>query len=348
MGNYCVWFLVRLKVVVSAYFFNKISYLTTLLEKKYKIKKSMLQSTNTILMVSPSSFGYNEESASDNTFQKKPKSLKNNETGQKLALVEFNEMVKGLRNIGVNVIVVNDELDARTTDSIFPNNWFSTHYNGSLYKYPMMAENRRLERVIGVVEELSTRYNILNTIDFTSYENDNRFLEGTGSMVFDRDNKIIYAVVSKRTDLGILSEMGKSIGYETVIFHSVDEDNIPIYHTNVIMCVATNFIVICLESIRSKEERLLIINTAKKTNKIIIDISFEQVTHFCGNVIEIKNNKNEKLLAMSKNAYNHFTNAQLKIIENSNLIYKANIPTIETLGGGGVRCMIAEIFFKNN
>ena len=140
----------------------------------------MLQSTNTILMVSPSSFGYNEESAPDNTFQKKPKSLEDNEVGQKKALVEFNEMVKRLRDNDVNVIVIKDELKERTTDSIFPNNWFSTHENGSLYIYPMMAENRRLERAIGIIEELSNRYNILNTIDFSSYEKENKFLEGTG------------------------------------------------------------------------------------------------------------------------------------------------------------------------
>ena len=306
----------------------------------------MSQSTNTILMVSPSSFGYNEESALDNTFQKVPKSLEDNDVGQEKALVEFNEMVRGLRDNHVNVIVVKDELKARTTDSIFPNNWFSTHKNGSLYIYPMMAKNRRLERSIGIIEELSTRYTILNTIDFTAYEKKDKFLEGTGSMVFDRENRIIYAIASKRTDLDILSEMTKSIGYETILFHAVNEDGVPVYHTNVIMCVASTFIVICLASIKKEEERLSIIRAAERTNKIVIDISFEQVKHFCGNVIEIKNNKNEKLLAMSKNAFNHFTTAQLKTIENSHSIFTADIPTIETLGGGGVRCMIAEIFFE--
>ncbi|MFK5974849.1 MAG: arginine deiminase-related protein [Flavobacteriaceae bacterium] len=307
----------------------------------------MSQSTNTILMVSPSTFGYNEESAPDNTFQKRPKSLEGNEIGQKLALVEFNEMVKKLRDSHVNVIVVKDELKARTTDSIFPNNWFSTHVDGSLYIYPMMAKNRRIERGIGIIEELSTRYIILNTIDFTSYEKENKFLEGTGSMVFDRENKIIYAIVSKRTDLDVLSEMKKSIGYEMILFNSVNEDNVPVYHTNVIMCVATTFIILCFESIKNEEERLAIIRAAERTNKVIIDISFEQVKYFCGNVIEIKNNKNEKLLAMSINAFNHFTKKQIETIENSHSIFTAEIPTIETLGGGGVRCMIAEIFFES-
>ena len=305
----------------------------------------MPQSTSTILMVSPSSFGYNEESAPDNTFQKKPKSLENNEVGQKKALVEFNKMVKSLLNNDVNVIVVKDKLKARTTDSIFPNNWFSTHENGSLYIYPMMAKNRRLERSIGIIEELSNRYTILNTIDLTSYEKENKFLEGTGSMVFDRENEIIYAIASKRTDLDVLSKMAESIGYETILFHSVNEDDVPVYHTNVIMCVASTFIIICLESIKKEEERLSIISAAKRTNKTIIDISFEQVKHFCGNVLEIKNNKNKKILAMSKGAFNHFTSEQIKIIENSHSIFTANIPTIETLGGGGVRCMIAEVFF---
>ena len=165
-------------------------------------------------------------------------------------------------------------------------------------------------------------------------------------MVFDRENKIIYAIASKRTDLDILSKMTKSIGYETILFHSVDEKDIPVYHTNVIMCVSSTFIIICLESVKKEEERLSIIRTAERTNKIIIDISFEQVKHFCGNVIEIKNNKDEKILAMSKQAFNHFTIEQVRIIQNSHSIFTADIPTIETLGGGGVRCMIAEIFFK--
>ena len=307
-----------------------------------------MQSTNTVIMVQPSCFGFNPITAADNTFQHLPENLKEPKLAQEKALNEFCNAVNVLKDSGVNVMVIKDELDAMTTDSIFPNNWFSTHANGSLCLYPMMAANRRLERQMGIIEALNTHFQIKETLDFTSFEVEDKFLEGTGSLVFDREHKIAYASVSERTHVEVLDEVLKKLDYKPVIFQALDENKNPIYHTNVLMSVTKHFMIICLECIKDKTEQAQIIAMAKTTGKTIIEISFEQLTHFCGNVLELKSQDNTLILTMSTNAFNYFTSQQIKIIEEKNKIVHIPLPTIETLGGGGMRCMIAEVFLKTN
>lgn len=299
-----------------------------------------MQTTNKVFMVRPTNFGYNKQTASNNAFQNNLNISNSNE----LALNEFNNYVSLLINNGVNVITVKDTDFPHTPDSIFPNNWFSTHLDGTLVLYSMFAENRRQERKEIFINEIKRNTNIKKVIDLSKYENENIFLEGTGSLVLDRDNKIMYACKSPRTNEKLIDILCKELNYKYILFDSVDKNNNPIYHTNVLLSVTSDYAVICLDSIKDKKQKETLINSFKETGKEIIEISFNQLEHFLGNILELRNNDNEKLLVMSSTAKDSLNSFQYNKLISKYKIISPNIKTIETLGGGSARCMIAELF----
>lgn len=306
----------------------------------------MKQYSNTILMVEPVDFRFNEETAVNNYFQKE--TTENNESVQQKALNEFNTMVTKLREHGVNVITIKDTPNPHTPDSIFPNNWISFHEDGMIALYPMFAPNRRLERREDEVLELleSKGFQATEVMDYTSAEEDEIFLEGTGSIILDRENKIAYAAISPRTDEELFLEFCEDFEYTPVLFEAnqtVNGERMQIYHTNVMMCVADEYVVICLESIDNPSEKKNVTETIKKSGKEIIDITEKQMHQFAGNMLQV-GGLGQKYLVMSQTAYNSLTQEQIQTIEKFNPIISVDIHTIETLGGGSARCMMAEVF----
>ena len=301
------------------------------------------QTTSHILMVRPAGFGFNPVAAESNHFQHKVEGLSESEV-KELAMSEFSALSSALREAGVTVNIVEDSPEPKKHDAVFPNNWGTFHQNGTVVLYPMELENRRWERRRNILEMLGEGYKIENEIDLSHYEEDNKFLEGTGSLIFDHPNRLAYACVSTRTNDEVLGDWCKKIGYQAVLFHSVDANGHPIYHTNVMMSMATNYVVICMESIKDEEEKLMLKAKFEETGKALVDISLEQVSNFAGNVIELEDQHGNSLLAMSSRAYGAFTAEQKALIEQYSKIVHAPIPTIEKVGGGGARCMIAEVF----
>lgn len=299
-----------------------------------------MQSTNHILMIRPAAFTFNVQTAASNSFQKQDKA--NSET-QNLALYEFDNLVNKLINIGVNITVINDTLEPHKPDSIFPNNWISFHENGEIAVYPMHAPNRRLERRFDILDKLGDAFELNDIQDFTAFENENKFLEGTGSMVLDRENKICYACLSPRTDLRLLEKFCIDFNYKLIHFIANDILGNAIYHTNVVMSVTSDFIIICKECIPNKNELAQIIAS---TNKQIIEISIAQLNQFAGNVLEVLGTNNKKYLVMSEQAFKAFSPTQTESIENFCTIIHSPLYTIETNGGGSARCMMAEVFLK--
>lgn len=299
-----------------------------------------MQSTSNLLMIRPVSFGYNEQTASSNTFQSQSA---DQQLVQVKALAEFDGLVKVLRDNGVSVTVIEDTLEPHTPDSIFPNNWVSFHDNGDVFTYAMQAENRRLERREDIITELEDNFEVKHVIDLSRFEHQGQFLEGTGSMVLDRDNKIAYACLSPRTSQEVLDTFCKQTEYKSVTFHAFDQNDFAIYHTNVMMCVGSNFSVACLDSITDNAEKEEFINSLKSTGKQIIDISFDQMTHFAGNMLEVKNHAGETLIVMSKSAFDALNFQQKAVLSSFGKLIYADISTIETNGGGSARCMIAEV-----
>lgn len=304
------------------------------------------QTTDTILMIEPTNFRFNDQTAVNNYFQQKINAF--DVDIQQYTLKEFNEMVECLRAKDVNVVVVKDTLQPHTPDSIFPNNWVSFHEGGQVVLYPMFAENRRKERRKDIFQLIEEKGKIINNVDdFTFWEDQNLFLEGTGSMVFDRVNKIAYAALSERTEKSVFLQFCKIFDFEPVYFsanQSVNKKRLPIYHTNVMMCVADNFAVICSECIDNAIEHKKVIDSLKKTGREIIAISETQMHNFAGNMLQVKNRKGEPLLVMSQSAYNSLNKKQIERLKSYNELIVVAIPTIEIVGGGSVRCMMAEIF----
>ena len=298
------------------------------------------QTTSTILMIRPVNFGFNEQTAGSNAFQNR--NAKQQQV-QDNALNEFDNLVSLLRNNGVEVIVVDDTHEPHTPDSIFPNNWVSFHQNGNVFLYPMMAENRRLERREDIIMQLEDEFQIKHIIDLSRFEHEHKFLEGTGSMVLDRENKIAYACISPRTDKEVLALFCEQTGYKEVSFHAFDQHHQAIYHTNVLMCIGSKFVVICLDSINDDNERNSVLTILKLTHKEIINISFAQMNQFAGNMLELKNKSGESLLVMSKNAYESLNLDQKTALEKYCKLLYEDINTIENNGGGSARCMIAEV-----
>jgi len=299
-----------------------------------------MQSTSHLLMIRPVNFGYNEETAESNAFQNKDK---NQQEVQEKALAEFNNFVAILRNHGVDVIVIDDNPEPYTPDSIFPNNWVSFHDDGNVFLYPMQAENRRLERREDIIAELEDNFKVHHIVDLSRYEEENKFLEGTGSMVLDRVNKIAYACLSPRTDKDVLAIFCEQEDYTAVCFDAADEKGKAIYHTNVLMCVGTQFAVICLDSIPNPHEKVVVIEYLKSTQKEIVEITFEQMNQFAGNMLEVKTKNDETLIVLSKSAFKALDDVQIAILEQYGKLVYADIHTIENNGGGSARCMMAEV-----
>lgn len=298
-----------------------------------------MQTTNHILMIRPVDFKFNEQTAGNNKFQ-----VASAETNvQSLALNEFDGFVDLLRKNGVDVTVVDDTLQPETPDSIFPNNWVSFHKDGSVFLYPMFSENRRLERRNDILDELKEKFEVNHVSDISFYEQQYAFLEGTGSMVLDRVNKIAYACLSVRTDEEVLNNFCMLTGYEPVSFQAVDDSQFPIYHTNVMMCIGDNFAVICMDSIPNPDEKENVALSLINSGKEIIEISPEQMNHFAGNMLQVANSNGESLLVMSEQAYLSLNAEQIAKLEKYSRIIYAPIYTIEKNGGGSARCMLAEI-----
>ncbi len=297
------------------------------------------QTTSNLLMVRPASFGFNDQTADSNAFQQRTELP---EVAQQ-ALKEFDAFVELLRSHGVNVTVVNDTAEPHKPDAIFPNNWVSFHSNGDVIMYPMQAQNRRWERNEAAIRSLEGQFKVGHIIDLSRFELQDKFLEGTGSMVLDRENRIAYACLSPRTDLDVLNEFCNYMDYEPMAFHSVDSKGKAIYHTNVMICLGSSYAVICLESIADEQERNQVIESLQKTGKEIIDITYEQMDHFAGNMLEVQNDKGKSLLVMSASAKASLTEQQLNTLQSYSNIISPDISTIETIGGGSARCMIAEI-----
>ncbi|WP_295981455.1 citrulline utilization hydrolase CtlX [uncultured Algibacter sp.] len=307
----------------------------------------MQQTTNTILMIRPVNFRMNEQTAVNNYYQESINGVLP-ETINTKAQKEFDDYVDKLRNIGVHVIVVNDRKETDTPDSIFPNNWVSFHGNGDVGLYPMFAENRRLERREDILETLEEKgFEINNIIDYTSAEEEQVFLEGTGSIILDRVNRKAYCALSPRADEDLFIEFCEDFEYTPVIFTSnqtVNGKRKAIYHTNVMMCIGETFAVICLSSIDDKKERKNVIKHLKEDGKEIIDITEKQVNNFAGNMLQVKAANNEPYLIMSQAAYDSLTVSQVKKIKNHTKVLSSSLETIETCGGGSARCMMAEVF----
>ena len=298
-----------------------------------------MQTTSHLLMIRPVNFAFNAETAVNNAFQSTKDS-----NAQEIALTEFNDFVSLLRQNGIDVTVIDDTKEPHTPDSIFPNNWISFHDNGSIVLYPMYASNRRMERKPHVIEKLKEYFKIERQIDLSAYENENVFLEGTGSMVLDRENKIAYACISQRTDIDVLNDFCLHLGFAPHTFMAVDSNAYPIYHTNVMMCVADCYVVICLESIADDSERSETIQVIENTGKKIISISLDQMNHFAGNMLQVENSLGKKFLVMSSQAFRSLTIEQVSKINKYNTILHSSLDTIERNGGGSARCMMAEIF----
>jgi hypothetical protein len=295
-------------------------------------------------MIRPVNFSFNAQTAVNNAFQ----STAGDGNTQAKALAEFEGFVKVLRDNGVEVTVVDDTPDPHTPDSIFPNNWISFHQEGIVCLYPMYADNRRLERKPGIIQKLKKHFRVDATLDFSSYEKESLFLEGTGSMVLDRDFRIAYACLSPRTDRQVMEDFCIKMDYQPEVFLAVDGANRPIYHTNVMMCVADKYVVICLDSLPESFQREHVEATIRNTDKEIIPISLEQMNHFAGNMLQVHNVRQEKLLVMSTQAYQSLHKDQIEKLQSYNRIIHAPLTTIETNGGGSARCMMAEIHLPIN
>ena len=298
-------------------------------------KEFMRQSTNSILMIRPNNFGFNEETAKDNHYQNKKFFESNsNENAQK----EFDNMVKNLKQNGISVHVFQDDDINYTPDSIFPNNWISFHENGDIGLYPMYAKNRRLERRPEVLEFLEEEgFGIENIVDYSGAESENKFLEGTGSIILDRENRIAYCSISNRSNEDLFIDFCEDFEFTPVLFNSfqsVGDERLPIYHTNVMMCVTMSYVVICLDSIDDKKQRKNVCEFIKKSEKELINISENQVEKFAGNMLELVNDKGESVLVMSMSAEDSLNKNQKNTITNYSKIISSDINTIELCGGG--------------
>lgn len=293
-----------------------------------------------ILMIEPTCFGFNEETAVNNYFQQMVKI----EDVQAKALAEFTDFVSLLRYYEIVVNVIQDIPFPPTPDSIFPNNWISFHEGGQLVLYPMFAKNRRAERKNTVLNDVNEFFTVREKIDLTHFEQDNKFLEGTGSMVLDRNHKIAYACLSDRTHVEVLDLWCKALDYTPCLFHALDRNDKEIYHTNVLMCVADKYAIVCLDAIQDQAEKDKLVSLLAKNGQEIIPINFYQMEHFCGNMLQVTNVEWQSFLVMSTQAYENLTKEQVKKIEFYNPIIHSPLYTIETIGGGSARCMMAEVY----
>lgn len=301
---------------------------------------SFLQVPHTLLLVRPAAFGYNPETAASNAFQKQADSDINIQAN---ALKEFDQVVAKLTEHGIATMVVEDSNDPKKTDAIFPNNWITTHEDGRIVLYPMMAPSRRKERRTDIVFQLQKKFKTSGVIDLSANEQEGKFLEGTGSIIFDHPNRIAYACRSDRTEQSLFHSLCNQLGYKPCLFSATDENGLSIYHTNVMMWVGESLAGICLESIQNEAEEESVLNLLSSTNHKVIALSFAQMHLFAGNMFEVKNNINERFLLMSQTAFNSLLPGQLSEMEKYLTPLPMDIGTIEESGGGSIRCMVAGI-----
>ncbi len=301
------------------------------------------QSTNRILMIRPVRFAFNKQTAESNAFQDAELAVETKDVAQGEAQREFDEMVRQLQAMGVEVIVYEDTTQPHTPDSIFPNNWVSFHASGTVVLYPMMAENRRVERRTDIIDDFARSFHVSRVIDLTHFEQEGKFLEGTGSMVLDRMHRVAFAGISPRTHPDVLAEYSKQSGYRVVSFHTADASGEAVYHTNVMMCIASTFAIVCLAAIVNPDERIMVRQELEGMGKRIFDISLEQMKHFAGNMLMVLARDNQLVLVMSKQAHESLTPTQIDQIDDYATLLPFDLSMIELNGGGSARCMMAEV-----
>src|SRR5947208_6516522 len=301
---------------------------------------ALTQSTNSVLMIRPGRFYPNPETAADNAFQTRVDCAA--DALSTVARKEFDAAVQTLRAAGVNVHVFEDTAEPEKPDAVFPNNWISTHHDGRIALFPMYSALRRRERRQDIVEELRRHYRVREVIDYSAFEDEGRCLEGTGSLVFDHLNKFAYVSLSNRSNPKVIQRFADDFSYEPVTFTSIGSNGQPIYHTNVMMCIATAFAMVGLQMIPNKAERQQVRAYLEKTGKEIVELSADQIANFAGNAIELHNQSGEKLLVLSSLACPASTEDQRKRLSRSARLIPLELPTIE-LGGGSARCMVATI-----
>ena len=301
------------------------------------------QLASTVMMIRPVRFESNPLTAVSNRFQGRNDASAAEQQAQ--ALEEFEGLVAALREAGIDVITIDDTPEPHTPDAIFPNNWISMHADGRIVLYPMEAENRRTERRMDIVEQLDTGAGrvVTEVIDLSGHEASGHFLEGTGSMVLDRSNRIAYACISSRTHLDPLGDFAQRMGYEVVAFEAVDKDGVPIYHTNVLMNVGEALAVVCDEAIPRDDQREAVLTRLRETGHEVVSLSYAQLDAFAGNMLELRNNRGERVLAMSRRALDSLDKDQRAALEANGRIVSAPIDNIESSAGGSVRCMLAEV-----
>ncbi|MBZ0201922.1 MAG: amidinotransferase [Ignavibacteria bacterium] len=304
------------------------------------------QLTSSILMVSPDTFGYNTQTAASNTFQNQPDT--SIESLREKVQYEFKAMTDKLSENGIDVYIVGMDSEYDLPDAVFPNNWFATYEDGTVILFPMLSELRRLERDKGMLEEImdSSDFCIKEFVDYSKYENEGLILEGTGSLVLDRKHNAVFAIESERTSRLLFerySEEMKIPAANRVFFHASDSGGNPIYHTNVIMSIGEGFAVICTECI-DKSEQEEVLRKLKRLQLEVIEITYDQLNNFCGNLLNVESVADESIIVMSTRAFRSFTDDQKKILEKYGRIVDVDIDTIENVGGGSARCMMAEIF----
>jgi hypothetical protein len=295
-------------------------------------------------MVRPASFSFNDQTAANNFFQKG--SVLSNEAVLEKAVQEFDGMVDTLRKAGVNVIVAEDGADPPKPDAIFPNNWIQTTGSGEIILFPMFAPNRRPERDPDIIRKLMEKFLVHTVTDLSAHEHQDVFLEGTGSMVFDHLNKILFAAISSRTNEGLLAEYASRRGLRLVSFHAFDLSSKPVYHTNVLMSVGTGFVVLCEEAIPDQEELDQLRSVISSTKKLLIPISRRQMHSFAGNMLELKNIHGENLIVLSRTAMDSLQQTQIDDLKKHGILLTVDISLIEQVNGGSVRCMMAEVFLS--
>lgn len=299
---------------------------------------------STILMIRPAVFGFNEETAANNYFQSDTNSSK--EELQQKALTEFDNMVELLRKQDIDVLVIDDTKYPIKPSAIFPNNWFSTSPDGIVAMFPMYAPNRRSEKRDDILKMLTEKFLIKDVQDWSEFEAEGRFLEGTGSMILDHDNKMIYAAVSERTNLTVLEKFAGANGYQAIVFLATDKEGRPVYHTNVVMTLGEKFCVLCEEAIDEEWELIAVRQLLESTGHSVVPITREQMQQFAGNMLEIKNSKGENILVLSQTAFDSLRREQKNMLEAFARLLPIAVPTIEQAEGGSVRCMMAEIFLQ--
>ena len=302
-----------------------------------------MQAASHILMIQPVHFGFNPETAVNNSFQS---NAEQDNSLQQKALEEFNHFTETLIQNKVDVTIVRDTPTPHTPDSIFPNNWISFHEDDSIVLFPMFAANRRKERKQHVLGAIREKFRLKKILDLTLYEQQGLFLEGTGSMVLDRINKIAFACISPRTNEKLLHEFCEIKKYKPISFHAVDDSGNDIYHTNVMMCIADKYAVICLDTIPDIQQKKQVAETLEECQKEIIPISYQQLSSFAGNMLQVENTEGEKLLVMSSQALASLNEKQVLALSKYNRIVHSDLTTIETAGGGSARCMMAEVFLS--